>query len=201
MRRRRRRRSDCRGPTDDGPRRRPPRVPRRPAEGVLRLTTARARRISLRTWERSSQQAVWVTALVYDNASGRSSLRSRPPTAPNCPGSTRGSVPRSTGTEGVGLPGHHPRLKNVAGINRTRPSTTMRTAGRLSTVGVASTVTLHDHAHHRWPGSPGFCKCGTYVTAIAPRWCTAVEVTDDARPQRPSPKDEPYDTCTETARD
>ena len=29
----------------------------------------------------------------------------------------------------------------------------------------------------------------------------AVEVTDDARPQRPSPNDEPYDTCTETARD
>ena len=27
------------------------------------------------------------------------------------------------------------------------------------------------------------------------------EVTDDARPQRPSPNDEPYDTCTETARD
>ena len=27
------------------------------------------------------------------------------------------------------------------------------------------------------------------------------EVTDDARPQRPSPNDEPHDTCTETARD
>ena len=39
------------------------------------------------------------------------------------------------------------------------------------------------------------------VTAIAPRWCTAVEVTEDARPQRPSPNDEPYNTRTETARD
>ena len=104
-------------------------------------------------------------------------------------------------TEGVGLPGHHPRLKNVAGLNRTWPSTTMRTAGGLSTDVVASTVTLHDHAHRRWPGYPGFCECGTCVTAIAPRWCTAVEVTDDARPQRPSPNDEPCDTCTETARD
>ena len=46
-----------------------------------------------------------------------------------------------------------------------------------------------------------FCECGTCVTAIAPRWCTAVEVTDDARPQRPGPNDEPYDTCTETVRD
>ena len=81
----------------------------------------------------------------------------------------------------MGLPGPHPRLENVAGLNRTRPSTTMRTAGGL--------------------GTPGFCECGTCVTAIAPRWCTAVEVTDDARPQRPSPNDKPHDTCTETARD
>ena len=77
----------------------------------------------------------------------------------------------------------------------------MHAAGGLSTAGVASTVTLHDHAHCRWTGYPGFCECGTCVTAIAPRWCIAAEVTDDARPQRPSPNDEPYDTCTETARD
>ena len=108
--RRRRRRSACRGPTDDGTWRRPPEVPRRPAEEVLRLTSARVRRISSHTRERSSQQAVWVTSSVYDNATVRSALRSRPPTAPNCPGSTRSSVPRSTGTEDVGLPGHHPRL-------------------------------------------------------------------------------------------
>ena len=60
--------------------------------------------------------------------------------------------PRINVTEGVGPPGHHPRLKNVAGLNRTRPSTPMRTAGGLSTAGGASTVTLHDHAHRRWPG-------------------------------------------------
>ena len=48
-RRRRRRRSACRGPTDDGPWRRPPGVPHKPAEGVLRLTSARARRISSHT--------------------------------------------------------------------------------------------------------------------------------------------------------
>ena len=102
-------------------------------------------------------------------------------------------------TEGVGLPGHHPRLNNVAGLNRTRPSTTMRTAGGLRTAGVVSTVTLHDHAHGL--GTPGFCECGTCVTAIARGWCTAVEVTDDAPPQRRSPNNEPYDTCTKTARD
>ena len=50
-------------------------------------------------------------------------------------------------------------------------------------------------------GTPGFSECGTCVTAIAPRWCTAVEVTEDARPQGPGPNDEPYDTRTETARD
>ena len=49
-------------------------------------------------------------------------------------------------------------------------------------------------------GTPGFSECTTCVTAIAPRWCIAAEVTDDAQPQRPSPNDEPYDTCTETAR-
>ena len=65
----------------------------------------------------------------------------------------------------MGLPGHHPRLENVAGLNRTRPSTTMRTAGGLSTAGGASTVTLHDHAHRRWPGYPrvlwvrDVCQC------------------------------------------
>ena len=47
----------------------------------------------------------------------------------------------------------------------------------------------------------GFCECGTCVIAIAPRWCNAAEVIDDARPQSPSPNDEPYDACTETARD
>ena len=67
---------------------------------------------------------------------------------------TRGDVPGSTCTEGVGLPEHHPRLENVARLNRTRPSTTMRTAGGLSTAGGASTVTLHDHAHRRGPGYP-----------------------------------------------
>ena len=50
-------------------------------------------------------------------------------------------------------------------------------------------------------GTPGFCECGTGVTAIAPRCCTAVEATEDARPQGPGPNDEPYDTRTETARD
>ena len=50
-------------------------------------------------------------------------------------------------------------------------------------------------------GTPGFCECGTCVAAIAPRWCIAVEVTNDARPQRPSPNDEPYDMRTKTARD
>ena len=54
----------------------------------------------------------------------------------------------------MGLPGHHPRLENVAGLNRMRPSTTMRTAAGLSTAGGASTVTLHDHAHRRGPGYP-----------------------------------------------
>ena len=87
-------------------------VPRGPhagtAEGVLRLTPARVRRISSHTRERSSQQAVWVTTPVYNNATVRSALRCRPPTAPTCPGSTRVSVP---GTEDVGLPGHHPWLR------------------------------------------------------------------------------------------
>ena len=50
-------------------------------------------------------------------------------------------------------------------------------------------------------GTPGFCECGTCVTAIAPRWCTAMEITEDARPQGPGPNDEPYDTCTEKAHD
>ena len=49
--------------------------------------------------------------------------------------------------------------------------------------------------------TPGLCECGTCVTAIAPPWCTAVEVTEDARSQGPGPNDEPYDTRTETARD
>ena len=133
-------------------------VPRGPhagtAEGVLRLTSARVRRIR-RTPENappsrpSGSKRRCTTTLRSDVLS-----RSRPPTAPNSPGSTRDSVPASTGTEGVGLPGHHPRFENVAGLNRTRPSTTMRTAGGLSTAGVASTVTLHDHAHRRWPGYP-----------------------------------------------
>ena len=48
-------------------------------------------------------------------------------------------------------------------------------------------------------GTPGFCECGMRVTAIAPRWCIAAD-TDDAQPQRPSPNHEPYNTCTETAR-
>ena len=56
-------------------------------------------------------------------------------------------------------------------------------------------------SHYTIMRTPGFCECGTCVTAIAPRWCTAVEVTDDARPQGPGPNDEPYDTRTETARD
>ena len=77
----------------------------------------------------------------------------------------------------------------------------MRTAGGLSTAGVASTVTLHDQAYAGGLVTPGFCECGTCVTAVAPWWCIAAEVTDDARPQRPSPNDKPYDTCTETARD
>ena len=50
-------------------------------------------------------------------------------------------------------------------------------------------------------GTPGFCECGMCVTAIAPRWCIAAEVTDDTQPQRASPNDEPYNTCTETAHD
>ena len=41
-------------------------------------------------------------------------------------------------------------------------------------------------------GTPGFSECGTCVAAIAPRRCTAVEVTED---------DEPYNTRTEAARD
>ena len=48
-RRRRRRRSAYRSPMDDGPWCRPPGIPRRPATGVLRLTSARARRISPQT--------------------------------------------------------------------------------------------------------------------------------------------------------
>ena len=78
----------------------------------------------------------------------------------------------------------------------------MRAAGGLNTAGVASrshcTITRTDGGLGT---TPGLCECGTCVTAIAPRWCIAAEVTDDARPQRPSPNDEPYDTCTETARD
>ena len=50
-------------------------------------------------------------------------------------------------------------------------------------------------------GTPGFCECAMCVTAIAPRWCIAAEVFGDARPQRPSPNNESYETCTETARD
>ena len=90
-------------------------VPRGPyagtAEGVLRLTSARVRRILSHTRERSSQQAVWVTTPVYNNATVQSALGSRPPTTPTYPGSARVSVPRSTGTEDVGLPGHHPWLR------------------------------------------------------------------------------------------
>ena len=49
--------------------------------------------------------------------------------------------------------------------------------------------------------TPGLCECGTSVTGIAPRWCIAAEVTNDARPQRPSPNDELYDMCRQTAHD
>ena len=77
----------------------------------------------------------------------------------------------------------------------------MRTAGALTTAGVASTVTLHDHAHCRWRRYPRFCECGTCVTARTPRWCIAAEVTDNALQQNQSLNDKPNDTCTETACD
>ena len=102
-------------------------VPRGPhagtAEGVLCLTSARVRRISLQTRERSSQQAVWVTMPVYNNATVRSALRSRPPTAPTRPGSNQLSVARSTGTEDVGPPGHHSRLGTLPDKERGRSRT------------------------------------------------------------------------------
>ena len=56
--------------------------------------------------------------------------------------------------KGVGLPGASPQAYADSWAKRTRPSTAMRTAGGLSTAGVASTVTLHDHTHCRWPGYP-----------------------------------------------
>ena len=76
----------------------------------------------------------------------------------------------------------------------------MRTAGGLSTAAVASTATLHvTRTVVAWvpPGSVSGDVRHSHSTTVG----TAVEVTDDARPQRPSPNDEPYDTCTETARD
>ena len=56
--------------------------------------------------------------------------------------------------EGVGLPGASPPTYAGFWAKRTRPSTPMHTTGGLSTAGVASTVTLHHHAHCRWPGYP-----------------------------------------------
>ena len=52
-----------------------------------------------------------------------------------------------------GSPGASPPTSNAA-RQRARSGPTMRTAGGLSTPGVASTVTLHDHAHRRWPRYP-----------------------------------------------
>ena len=49
----------------------------------------------------------------------------------------------------------------------------MRTAGGLSTDGGASTVTLHDHAHRRWPGYPRVLwvrdVCRSYSTTVVHR--------------------------------
>ena len=161
------------------------------AEGVLRLTSARARRISSHTRERSSQQAVWVTTSVYDNATARSALRSRPPTAPTFPGSTRVSVPRSTGTEDVGLPGHHLRLRTPP--DKERGPARLRAAPERS--GRVRSRTGHGRGQGHGAGRP-MATCMSLKTVRGP-WEAAVRMAQNAEcsaahhegitsPQRPA---------------
>ena len=175
-------------------------VPRGPhagsAEGVLRLTSARVRRISSHTSEHSSQQAVWVTASAYDNATVRSALRSQPPTAPNCPGSTRVSVPRSTGTEDVDLPGHHPRLRTSP--DKERGPARLRTAPGRS--GRVRSRTGHGRGQGHGAGRPR-ATCMSLKTVRGP-WEAAVRMAENAEcsaahhegitsPQRPASSPRP----------
>ena len=118
------------------------------------------------------------------------------------PESTRVSVPRIVQPVKAWVsPVHHPRFMLAPGLRERGP--VRLCALPAGSVPPASRVQSRDTIMRTAGGlgTPGFCECGTCVTAIAPRWCIAAEVSDDARPQRPSPNDEPYDTCTKAARD
>ena len=101
--------------------------------------------------------------------------------------------------EGVGLPGHHPRLMLAPGPRERGPARLCA----LPAGGVPPVPRVRSHNTIRriagGLGTPGLCECGTCVTATASRCRIAAKVTDDAWPQRPSPNDEPYDACTEAA--